>query len=207
MSSRQTPDPMLITRREAIQRVGVLLGGASLVGGGALLSACATGADRRQDVRAVGEFAPEDIAFLDEVADTILPETNTPGAKAAGVGPFMALMVNDTYRHPEQRIFRKGMRTLDDASRSRYGAAFPSARPDQRLELLEQVDREQMEYMASRREDEPVHYFRMMKELALLGYFTSEIGCTVAQRYRETPARYDPCVPLLPGETSWADHA
>lgn len=207
MSSRQTPGPILITRREAIQRVSVLLGGASLVGGSALLSACANVADRRQDVRAVGEFTQEDIAFLDEVADTILPETHTPGAKAAGVGPFMALMVTDAYREPEQRIFRSGMRTLEDASRSLYGATFPSARPDQRLELLEQVDREQMEYMAARREDEPVHYFRMMKELALLGYFTSEIGCTVAQRYRETPAGYDPCVPLLPGETSWADHA
>jgi hypothetical protein len=187
--------------------VSVLLGGASLVGGSALLSACANVADRRQDVRAVGEFTQEDIAFLDEVADTILPETQTPGAKAAGVGPFMALMVTDAYRDPEQRIFHRGMRTLEDASQSLYGATFLSARPDQRLELLEQVDREQMEYMAARREDEPVHYFRMMKELALLGYFTSEIGCTVAQRYRETPAGYDPCVPLLPGETSWADHA
>jgi hypothetical protein len=55
--------------------------------------------------------------------------------------------------------------------------------------------------------DSPAHYFRMMKELALLGYFTSEIGCTQAQRYRETPGRYDPCVPYGPGETAWAPHA
>jgi hypothetical protein len=55
--------------------------------------------------------------------------------------------------------------------------------------------------------DAPNHYFRMMKELTLLGYFTSEIGCTKAQRYVESPGRFDPCVPYTPGETSWAAHA
>jgi hypothetical protein len=55
--------------------------------------------------------------------------------------------------------------------------------------------------------DPPAHYFRMMKELALLGYFTSEIGCTQAQRYIETPGRFDPCVPYTPGDKSWAPHA
>jgi hypothetical protein len=47
----------------------------------------------------------------------------------------------------------------------------------------------------------------MMKELALLGYFTSEIGCTQAQRYVETPGRYDPCVPYTPRQKAWAPHA
>jgi hypothetical protein len=51
------------------------------------------------------------------------------------------------------------------------------------------------------------HYFRMMKELALLGYFTSEIGCTQALRYAETPGRYDPCAPYKPGDKAWAGHA
>ena len=55
--------------------------------------------------------------------------------------------------------------------------------------------------------DPPAHYFRMMKELALLGYFTSEIGCTQAQRYLETPGRFDPCLRYTPGEKSWAPHA
>jgi hypothetical protein len=55
--------------------------------------------------------------------------------------------------------------------------------------------------------DTPAHYFRMMKELALLGYFTSEIGCTKAQRYVESPGRFDPCVPYTKGEPAWAPHA
>jgi len=51
------------------------------------------------------------------------------------------------------------------------------------------------------------HYFRMMKELALLGYFTSEIGYTKAMRYVESPGRFDPCTPYTKGETDWASHA
>jgi choline dehydrogenase-like flavoprotein len=55
--------------------------------------------------------------------------------------------------------------------------------------------------------DEPAHYFRLMKELTLLGYFTSEIGCTQAMRYVESPGRFDPHAPRLPGDKSWASHA
>jgi hypothetical protein len=54
---------------------------------------------------------------------------------------------------------------------------------------------------------QPAHYFRMMKELALLGFFTSKIGCTQALRYVEAPGRYDPCLPYSPGESAWAAHA
>ena len=53
----------------------------------------------------------------------------------------------------------------------------------------------------------PAHYFRMMKELALLGYFTSEVGCSKALRYAETPGRFDPCLPYTTGEPAWAAHA
>jgi hypothetical protein len=56
-------------------------------------------------------------------------------------------------------------------------------------------------------EEPPNRYFRMMKELSLLGYFTSEIGCTQAQVYEETPGRYDPCLPYTPGQKAWASHA
>jgi hypothetical protein len=61
--------------------------------------------------------------------------------------------------------------------------------------------------MDDRKEGTPSHYFRMMKELAMLGYFTSEIGYTQAQRYAESPGRFDPCLPYKKGETAWAPHA
>jgi hypothetical protein len=112
----------------------------------------------------------------------------------------MAVMVTDTYEEREQGIFREGMRQLSDAS-------FMTATSAQRLARLEQLDREQKAYMDARQRGAPAHYFRLMKELTLLGYFTSEIGCTQAQRYEETPGRFEPCVPYTPGETAWAGHA
>jgi hypothetical protein len=226
----------VIHRREAIRRVGLILGGVSFVGGTALLTACERGRPTTNNQR-IGEFTPEDIAFLDEVAETMLPETKTPGAKAARTGAFMALMVTDTYEPKDQQVFREGMRKLDEASQKANNVGFMAATPQQRLALLEQLDQEQKTYTdrrdAARREsrpsaeehlpdqrqeaapgtattitaDAPAHYFRMMKELALLGYFTSEIGYTQAQRYIESPGRFDPCVPYTPGEKAWAPHA
>ena len=189
-----------IDRREAIRRVTALLGGVALAGGGTLCSAVERAHARAATVRQVGTFTAQDIALLDEVADTILPETKTPGAKAAHTGAFMALMVTDTYDERQQGVFRDGMQKLNDA-------AFMAATPAQRLAKLEQLDGEQKTYMDTRAQGAPAHYFRQMKELALLGYFTSEIGCTQAMRYRETPGRFDPCVPYTPGETQWTGHA
>jgi hypothetical protein len=242
-----------ITRREAVRRVSALLGGVALVGGNALLTGC------RDDEGAgsAAEFSAADVALLDEIAETILPETGTPGAKAAGTGAFMALMVRDAYSERDQRVFREGMRELDEASRRMHQASFMEATPQQRLALLERLDREQWEYMRALEErqrarqtgltadpededapggdeadayvpdqrqentpdvtaanpapalsdEAPAHFFRMMKELALLGYFTSEIGYKQAMRYVETPGRFEPCTPYSPGERAWAPHA
>ena len=195
----------LLDRREAVKRVSALLGGVALIGGSTLLSACAK--DRTAAAGGVGIFSPTDVELLDEIAETILPATKTPGAKAALVGPFIALMVTDTYDAKDQQIFRAGMTQLDEASRMINQAVFMSATPPQRLALLEKLDQEAKLYQEAKNEGDPNHYFRMMKELTLLGYFTSEIGCTQALRYRETPGRFDPCVPYTAGETAWADHA
>ena len=201
MSTPHASDPQAIDRREAIRRVTALLGGLA-VGGTGLLEASARLQPRAAVSRqGVGAFTPQDVALLDEVADTILPETKTPGAKAAQVGAFMALMVTDTYGDRNAGVFRDGLRQLE-------AAAFMTAAAAQRLALLERLDREQKAWMDARRgDDTPPHFFRLMKELALLGYFTSEIGCTQALRYVEAPGRFDPCVPYTPGDPAWAAHA
>jgi len=158
--------------------------------------------------------------LLDEIAETILPETSTPGAKAAKVGAFMALMVSEAYDERERQVFQQGLRQLDEACRQAHAVPFMQASAAQRLSLVETLDREQhavMEDRAPKRRvrapasappsEEPAHYFRMMKELTLLGYFTSEIGCTKAMRYVESPGRFDPDAPCAPGDKSWASHA
>ncbi|HEY3516550.1 MAG TPA: gluconate 2-dehydrogenase subunit 3 family protein [Gammaproteobacteria bacterium] len=192
----------LLTRREAILRVSALLGGATLIGQSAWLAGCTTAPRSSASL-----FSESDVALLDEIADTILPPTKTPGAKAAGVGPFIAMMVTDTYDPPEQRVFAEGLAALEDESRAQNGGGFIASSPAQRVALLERLDREAIDYMRRPGAEGRPHYFRLIKELTLLGYFTSEIGCTQALRYAETPGRFDPCVTYTAGEKAWAGHA
>ena len=212
----------VISRREAIQRVSTLLGGVAFVDGDRLLAALPdAAAQEAAAAHGTGVFTAAEIAFLDEIAETVLPQTSTPGAKAARTGAFMALMVTDAYTPPNRQIFRDGMQRLENLCAREYGASFIQVQPGQRLALLQRLDAEQKTESdvreAERRSrapvsptpppDPPVHFFRLMKELALLGYFTSEIGYRQAMRYIETPGRYDPCAPYNPGERIWASHA
>ncbi len=97
-------------RREAVQYISLLLGG-TIVGGSAFLTGC------KSDTGTEAKFSENDIAYLDEVANTILPDTSTPGAKAAKVGTFMTVMINDCYEEKDQKIFRDGMKKLNDLSK------------------------------------------------------------------------------------------
>lgn len=195
-----------MTRRDVIRRALTLAGAATLLGSGTLLAACSERAPRTEAARATG-FTDAEIAWLDEVAETILPETETPGAKAAEIGAFLALMVTDTYDPDGQRRFRDGMRALEAECEQAFGGGFLTIRPSQRLSLLERLDREQHAAFQVAAPDEPPHYFRVIKELTLLGYFTSEIGYTLALRYVESPGRFEPCLDYTPGERAWARHA
>ncbi len=180
-----------MTRKEAVQYISVLLGG-TLAGANSFLTGCKTTDKKVLD--------STDSAYLDEIAETILPETKTPGAKAAKVGSFMIVMINDCYDEKEQAIFREGMQKINDQAQSKFGKEFVAITPQQRHELLVQIDNEQKQYMKNKKQEEPVHYFRMMKELTLLGYFTSKPGCTQAKRYMPVPGKYIGCVPYTKGE-------
>ena len=76
--------------------------------------------------------------------------------------------------------------------------------PAQRKELLTGIDKEAKAYGASKKPEDPNHYFRLMKELTLLGYFTSEPGATKALRYVAVPGRYEGCIPYKKGDKAWA---
>ena len=104
-------------------------------------------------------------------------------------------------------MFRDGLETLERESRMQNGGGFMASSPAQRVALLERLDREAIEYMRTPGSAERPHYFRMIKELTLLGYFTSEIGYTQAMRYVETPGRFDPCITYTAGDKAWAPHA
>jgi len=206
-----------MNRRDAIGRVALIMGGA-VIGADFFLSGCKPkGAAGVDDL-----FTPENTGYLNEIADTILPTTSSPGAKAANVGGFMAVMVRDCYTPADQKTFLEGTTKLNDAAKTKFGSAFMSLNPQQRTDLLVALDKEQKDYTTKRNKDLgddamkhkgdanykapeiPNHYFRMMKELTLLGYFTSEIGATKALRYVAIPGRYDGCIPYKKGDKAWA---
>jgi hypothetical protein len=191
-----------MNRRDALARVGLLLGG-TVIGAEAFLSGCNNPSSAK--IGGAGtNFANEDIAFLDEIAETILPKTDTPGAKEAKVGEFMGRIVKDCYTEADQKIFIDGMQKLDAASKVKSGKVFMESTPEQRHDLLVDLDKEQKDYMGKKKKDDPTHYFRMMKELTLWGYFTSEPGATKALRYIAVPGKYEGCVDYKKGEKAWA---
>ncbi|HYJ64366.1 MAG TPA: gluconate 2-dehydrogenase subunit 3 family protein [Parafilimonas sp.] len=211
-------------RREALSRVALIFGG-TIIGAEAFLSGCKTTPKKE------GLFAADDIALLDEVGDTILPTTaSSPGAKAAQIGQFMKTIVTDCYTEDDQRTFTDGIGKLNDAAKKKYDKSFMEITPEQRTEFLigldkdakdrtkelsdkdskmtdEQRHQRKLEQDAGtykRPEEDDPHYFSMMKQLTLWGYFTSKPGATQALRYVAVPGRYEGCIPYKKGDKAWA---
>jgi len=188
-----------MNRRDALSRVALIMGG-TVVGAEFFLTGCKSGGPVAEGL----PFTAQDLSFLDEVAETIIPATTTPGAKAAKVGEFMQVMVTDCYEEKNQKIFIEGMKKLNEACNKQHGKDFLSANADQRKALLTAIDKEAKDYQSSKQKDDPPHYFTLMKQLTLLGYFTSEIGATQALRYEAVPGRYEGCIPYKKGDKAWA---
>ncbi len=189
-----------MNRREALNMVALLMGG-TVVGGTVFLEGCKT-ADKKS-VAAL-PLTKEQMAFLDEVAETIIPTTTTPGAKAAKVGEFMNTMVVDCYEEKDQKVFLEGLAKIDEASQAAYKKDFLSITPEQRKEMLSKIDKEAVDYGKSKKPEDPTHYFSLMKQLTLLGYFTSEVGATQALRYVAVPGKYEGCIDYKKGDKAWA---
>jgi hypothetical protein len=188
-----------MNRREAIAAVSWLLGGTIV--GADLLVACTP---KSESAQVNGLFNQDQVALLNEVGETILPATTTPGAKAADVGAFMAVMVQNAYKKEDQDVFMDGLDQLNAESKERFDKEFMKLDATQRTALLTELDAEQKNYMLNKKPEEPNHYFRMMKELTMLGFFTSEVGATQALRYVEVPGRYEGCIDYKKGDRAWA---
>ena len=189
-----------MNRRIALERVALILGG-TVIGGSIFLQGCKTSDKENPSVSLLGK---DQIAFLDEVAETIMPTTNTPGAKAAMVGSFMNIMVTDCYEEKDQKIFMDGLGKLDEASKKMNGKSFMDSSATERTTLLKDLNKQLKAYDTAKKDTDPAHYFGLIKQLTLLGYFTSEIGATQALRYVAIPGKYEGCVPYKKGDRAWA---
>lgn len=198
---------MTMTRREAVIRMAIAMG-ASAVGPRLLAADFGVTASAGNTT-----FSPEELALLDEIGDTIIPATDVPGAKAVGIGAFIAMMVRDCYQPRDQGEFKAGLRQFDGRFTALYRTSFRDASAEDRTKFLNALDVEQKEFTQAHRVEQhtdgsetpepPYHYFRMMKELTILGYFSSELGATKALRFIEVPGRFDGAAPYRKGEHAW----
>ena len=176
----------IMDRRELLKMVAAATGGV-VIGGEFFLAGCK---NPDAEVGISKTFTESDIAFLDEVAETIFPKTSTPGAKDAKVGQFMTVMVNDCYEKKDQDAFHAGMKSLNEACKKMHGHDFMNAEPAHRKELLVALDKERADYQKNKKKEDPSHYFQYFKQLTITGYFTSKEGRTGATRYEPVPGKY-----------------
>lgn len=135
---------------------------------------------------------PQQGRVLAQAVDTLLPDTDTPGARAAGVHVFVDLFYARCRTAEEQRAFVAGLDALDTAGRERHGTAFADAPREAREALVASLEAAKDPFVAA------------LKEATVLGYCSSEAGATRALAYDHVPGAYEGCVPLRPGQKGWA---
>ncbi len=175
-----------MNRREALKAAGLIAGGAFLASEG-ILTACRGETHARPRDRLLDA---DQQSLAEEIADTLLPTTaSSPGAKAAGVGPAMNLIVSDCYKAEDRQQVLSGLETFRTTCRSKRGKDFVD---------LTRTDRESFVRNVANEE-----WFGPVRELALGAYFSSEMGMTEALRYVRVPGKYVGCMPLEPGQPAW----
>lgn len=205
-------------RRRFLSSVSILLP-AAFVSTELIFSSC------KSDVNDEQFFTDENIKLLDEIGETFIPATSTsPGAKAARIGEFMKVYVTDCYTPDEQSTFWYGVNKVKEFSKKKYKNEFPKLILSQKKEILQKFEKEAQDYSEHKNknsagsgdavqtgkgnqstiDESSAHFFPMIKELTLFGYFTSQPGATKALRYIQTPGSYKGDVPYKEGDKAWA---
>lgn len=190
-------------RRDALKNVALLMGGALTA---STLSVMMEGCTHQLRTGKGTVFSDEEKKMVGLMADIIIPRTDTPGAADAGVPEFIVMMMQECYPDKDQQEFHDGLAAFDQFCRKQYGGAFLELSPDKQLEAVTALDKQVLSKQSSDEEKEAHNFgfYRKLKELTLLGFFTSEPGATKTLRFVQVPGRYDGCVPYHTGEKAWA---
>jgi len=183
----------IIDRREALKKTALLMGAA--VSASALTGIL-------QGCKATPEllytpvfFTPDQARIVTEVAEIIIPKTDTPGAKDAGVPGFIDTMLKDCYKKEDQDRFLAGLTAFEEEAKKAYGDSFIYCTPEQQVEFVKKTHEAALKEMKENKEAKRP-FILMAKELTLLGFFTSEPGATQVLQYIAVPGSYKGCVPL-----------
>jgi hypothetical protein len=188
----------MMNRREVLQHAAALMGGAisapALVG---VLSGCSP--KKTHDGWQPECLTQEQGALISDVVDIMIPRTDTPGAVEIGVPAFVDKMLKDVYGPDDQKRFTDGLAAFTARAQSGLGQSWSKLSPAQRTTLVQQVHDEALQQERADREPDRSSrrpFILMTKELALLGFFTSEPGATQIQQYVAVPGALHACIPL-----------
>jgi gluconate 2-dehydrogenase gamma chain len=193
----------MMDRRELLHRASLLLGGAITASAatGILAGCVATpqGMDLSQTTPAGSLLTDAEMATVVAMADQIIPKTDTPGAIDVGVPAFIDRMLSGYYQQRERDVMQAGLARVAVDARALRGTAFASLTSDEQVTLMKRYDQEQFDYTranATKTPPPPPHFFRLMKELTILGFCTSEVGATKLMYYNQNPGPYRGDLPL-----------
>lgn len=185
-----------INRRALLKAMG-------LAAGAGLSTSCRRALESGADLSAPpvgGTLSTSQLEMIGVLSDLILPETDTPGAVQAGVPAFIHSVVVDWYTPAEQEIFLAGLAELADAAQRRWSAAYVDLDRMQQSRLLAEL-----EPPSEGSPDGPslaalsmppgasgeLPFFLKLKELTVVGYYTSELAARTELDYQPVPGRYD----------------
>jgi len=190
-------------RRDALKNVALLVGAGLISESVLTLLSCNTATKKSN-----GQLLSDDQQnIVTELADVIIPATSSPGAKAAGVGPFIAMMLQDCCSDDVQKDFIDGLDNFSKTVKDQFGKDFVSLSAQDKIKAVSQLrdktvaDKKSSDKTVVQKSE---HFFPAIYSLTQLGYFTSEIGATQAMAYVAVPGRYDGSADLKPGQKAWA---
>jgi hypothetical protein len=156
--------------------------------------------EQLSEQRVLKTLNPHQNATVTTIAEIIIPQTSTPGAKAARVNEFIDLILTEWYDEEEKSTFLTGLADVDSRTRELYGKDFVECGEKQQVGILQALDDEvaaRTEDVRRRRNRPPEkNFFFMIKQLTLVGYYTSQIGFEQELHGEIIPPRHAGCVPL-----------
>ncbi len=184
-----------MNRREALRRTAMLMGGAlsapAIIG---VMNGCTA----KPTIDWKPEFLTNDQGvIISRLSDIIIPATDTPGANDVGVPAFIDKMLKDVYSKQEQEAFIIGLKEFEDRAKKDTGDSFAELSEEDQTSFVKTVHKEALEKpVPGGGSSVPKPFILMVKELTLLGFFTSEAGATQVLQYVAVPGAYKGCVPV-----------
>jgi hypothetical protein len=186
-----------MNRRELLQRVTWMMGGA--ISAPAVLGVLSGCSAKKEAAWQPVFLSKEQGALVAEVVEIMIPRTDTPGAKDVGVPAFIDTMLKDVYTQEDRDRYVSGLQAFDEAARRQHGKPFMELSKAQQTEMVQAFnDAAAAEELSFDPPPKPLRrpFILMTKELALLGFFTSEPGATQVLQYAAVPGGYQACVPV-----------